>query len=46
MDHAQNQTPIEELLPWHKPELQCLVVNIDTGDAIGSGVDLQNNENP
>ncbi len=29
----------EELLPWHKPEIQRLVVRLDTNDAALSGTD-------
>ena len=46
MENMPKQTPAVERLPWHKPEVQRLVVNLDTRDAIGSGVDLLNEENP
>ena len=33
----------EERMPWHKPEIQRLVIKLDTGDAPGSGPDLETN---
>jgi hypothetical protein len=39
MEIIQNQTPTEERLPWHKPELERLSVTLDTQDLRGSGTD-------
>ena len=30
---------IVERLPWHVPAIQCLVVNLNTGNQTGSGED-------
>jgi hypothetical protein len=46
MEAIANETLIEERLPWHKPEVQLLVINIDTRTGGGSGIDLVNGENP
>ncbi len=29
----------QELLPWHKPEVQRITVSLDTANGTGSGVD-------
>lgn len=39
MELTQSQTPTEARLPWHKPEVQQLVVNFDTKNSAGSGPD-------
>jgi hypothetical protein len=39
MENTLQQTPAEEPLAWHKPEVQKLVVNFDTKNSIGSGPD-------
>ena len=39
MEIIQNQTPTEERLPWHKPELERLNVTLDTHSLRGSGTD-------
>jgi hypothetical protein len=46
MENQLQQIPAEEPLPWHKPEVQRLVINIDTQNEGGSGQDLVNGENP
>lgn len=46
MDNVRDETSTEARLPWHKPELQRLIVSIDTATGPGSGVDLVNGENP
>ena len=46
METAVSQIPAAECLPWHKPEVQRLVINIDTGNVGGSGQDLFDGENP
>lgn len=35
----QTQPDAEERLAWHKPEVQRLVINLDTGNFTGSGPD-------
>lgn len=32
--------PIQEHLPWHKPEIQRLIISIDTSAGVGSNVDI------
>jgi hypothetical protein len=39
MEIKQTGPNTEELLPWHKPEVQRLVVNVDTQIGAGSGID-------
>ena len=46
MENTLSQTPSQDLLPWHKPEVQQLVVSIDTRIRVGSGEDLVDGENP
>jgi hypothetical protein len=46
METTVDQTTAEDRLPWHKPQVQRLVINIDTGIGAGSGEDLVNEENP
>jgi hypothetical protein len=31
MDILNTQAPTEDRLPWHKPEVQMLVITLDTG---------------
>jgi hypothetical protein len=46
MEIKHTETQIEELLPWHKPEVQRLVVVQDTKDSTGSGPDGLTVERP
>ena len=39
MENMTNAREIEELLPWHRPELQQLRVTLDTGFFLGSNTD-------
>ena len=39
METTVDQTTAEDRLPWHKPEVQHLVVNFDTKSSTGSGPD-------
>jgi hypothetical protein len=40
MEMNATQPKIEERLAWHKPEVQQLVVNLDTGIGPGSSGDF------
>jgi hypothetical protein len=39
MESTLSQAHAEERLPWHKPEMQHLVVVFDTKNTTGSGPD-------
>jgi hypothetical protein len=36
----------QERLPWHKPDVQRLVISLDTRSQVGSQGDLLNGDNP
>ncbi len=42
--HSESDTGVftEILLPWHKPEIECLVISLDTSNSFGSGEDGPN----
>jgi hypothetical protein len=39
MEFITSEPNTEERLPWHKPEVQQLVINLDTGRKAGSIAD-------
>ncbi len=38
--HIEYVTPAEVPLPWHRPEVECLIGSIDTAEEKGSGEDI------
>lgn len=40
MESKTTEVATEERLPWHKPEVQQLTVNLDTNALPGSGINL------
>jgi hypothetical protein len=42
MEFPNARPQIEERLPWHQPEIQRLVVSLDTKFGTGSAVDCEN----
>lgn len=40
MENKSSEIKIEERLPWHKPNVQQLTINLDTTALPGSGTNL------
>jgi len=38
MENKTTETITEECLPWHKPEVQKLTVNLDTANVLNVGL--------